>query len=506
MKEIVSIQFGKDQGPLYLQLYNHIKRLIVDKTFEIGDKLPPIRKVASQLQVNTVTVVSAYKLLEQNDYVYAKKGSGTYVADIKEVEEYMESQRELESSIHQNAENPKDVAGIALMTGGHIHIEKDSINFASATPTPAFFPVEDFKQVLMQVLDRDGGKAFGYDESNGYGALRAAIVSWLKTDYQIESHAQNIQIISGAQQGIDIIAKAFVNPGDYVLVENPTYTGAVAVFKSRGAKVVGVPIQRDGIDMEKLEKYIRIYRPKLIYTMPHYQNPTTFCYSDDKKVDLLKLVKDKKIYIIEDDFMSDLNFEKKYRTKTLKSMDQYHKVLYIKSFSKVLMPGIRLGFLAAPLMLFKQIMQAKHTSDIASSGLIQRAFHLYLKKGFWNKHLMHMKEVYYSRYVEIMKLLLEVEKMGGDVCKANGGLNIWVKLPEGVSGTALYQRCLEKKVLIVPGKIFYVGENKAQDNYIRLSYAATDIQQIKVGINKLCNCIQMLQNQDESDVYYSPLI
>lgn len=501
MKDIVSIQFEKEQGPLYLQLYNYIKKLIVDKVFEQDEKLPPIRKVATQLQVNNVTVVNAYKMLEQNGYVYAKKGSGTYVSDIKERGRYESSQMNMLFPASQN-----DTADIALMTGGHIQVVKNSINFASATPAPAFFPVEDLKQVLTQVLDRDGGKAFGYDESNGYGPLRVAIATWLKHDYRIDSDAKNIQIISGAQQGIDIIAKAFINPGDYVLVENPTYTGAIAVFKSRGAKIVGVPIQKDGMDMEKLEKYIRIYRPKLIYTMPHYQNPTTFCYSDEKKGHLLKLIKDKKIYIIEDDFMSDLNFEKMHKTKTLREMDKYDKVLYIKSFSKVLMPGLRLGFLATPPMIVKQIMQAKHTTDIASSGLIQRAFHLYLKKGFWNKHLMYMKEVYYKRYIRIMEELLAIEKMGGKIHKADGGLNIWLKLPEGVSGTKVYQQCLEKKVLIVPGKIFYVGDNKGQDNHIRLSYAATDMHQIKVGMNTLRNCIQMLQNQEEEDVYYSPLM
>ncbi len=500
MNENVSIQLTRGDIPLYIQLSEYYEKLIIEGKLKAEEKLPPIRKLAALLEVNNVTVVNAYKLLEQKGYVYTKKGSGIYVAAHNEQESQGLSVYGDESEFFEEDD-------IHLMNSGQIVLTENSINFASATPASDLFPVEDFKQVLMEVFDRDKGSAFGYDESNGYRPLRCSISRFLDEHYAIKAHQDEIQIISGAQQGIDVIAKALIQPGDYVLVENPTYTGALAVFKSRGAKIIGVPMAQDGVNMDMLEKFVKIYRPKLMYTMPNYQNPTTFCYAEQKKKYLLELASRHNFFIIEDDFLTDLNFNKHDTYQTLKALDRNDSVLYIKSFSKVLMPGLRMGFLIAPTQVFREILQAKHTTDISSSGLIQRAFDLYLEKNIWGKHLQYMKKIYNNRYQKMIQELSKLEELGVRYHAPNGGLNIWLTLPDDISSTKLYQACAQKDVMFIPGKIFYVGNTGEDENNIRISYAAVYPEQIEKGIEVMYDCMKRLKDKkNEKSIFYSPLI
>lgn len=304
--------------PLYIQLGNNIKILIEEDKMEV-DKLPSIRALSKHLEVNNVTVVNAYKLLEQEGYVYSIKGSGTYIKksilpeDLPFVEE----------------------GDLELMLSGILPISNDSINFASISPTADLFPIEEFKQALIQVLDRDKGLAFLYPEITGYKPLRQSICKFLIDNYSTYVNEDQILITSGGQQGLDIVSKTLINPGDCILVENPTYSGALSVFKSRGAKIVGIPIEEDGINTTLLETYIIRHKPKFLYIMTNFQSPTTYSYTDVKKNKLLQLSKEYGFYIIEDDFLTDLSFDNVKRTP-LKAMDNMDKVIFIKSFSKFL--------------------------------------------------------------------------------------------------------------------------------------------------------------------------
>ena len=188
---------------------------------------------------------------------------------------------------------------------------KIAINFASVSPTPELFPIEEFKQSLIEVLDRDKGKAFVYPEINGYEPFRRSISTFLNKNYnmdvdkdQVISHIWRTARNRYNSQNINF-------PGDYIFVENPTYSAAIASFKSRGAKIIGIPILEDGIDIEVLNKYIKKYRPKFLYMMTNYQSPTTYSYSEEKKKELISLSEKYNFYIIEDDFLTDLNYDNK---------------------------------------------------------------------------------------------------------------------------------------------------------------------------------------------------
>lgn len=464
-----SITLNKNiDTPLYIQLYEKIKMLIEDEKFE-SEKLPSIRSFAKLLGVNNVTVVSAYKLLEKEGYVYSLKGSGTYIK---------KSPLAVESPFLEEED-------MELMNSGILHLSKDSINFASVSPTPDLFPIENFKKTLIEVLDRDNGHAFLYPEITGYEPLRESISKFLIDNYSTHVNKDSILITSGGQQGLDIIAKTLISPGDYILVENPTYSAALSAFKSRGAKVMGVPMKSDGIDIDILKNYINRYKPKFLYIMTNFQSPTTYSYSEEKKRELMQLTDSNNLLIIEDDFLTDLYFKDK---KTpLKSMDKSDKVIFIKSFSKVFMPGVRIGFVTLPSHLFTRIIKAKHTTDVTSSGYLQRAFDLYLRHGYWQNHIDNIRKVYNRKYNLVTSLLDDLKKYGVSYTKPDGGLSIWLKLPSEIDSLDFYKECSENKVAIVPGKIFFINDESS--NYIRLSFGAVDDDEITKGINIITNLI-----------------
>jgi DNA-binding transcriptional MocR family regulator len=328
------------------------------------------------------------------------------------------------------------------------------------------------------VLERDGGSAFMYHESMGYKPLRESIAEYLPA-YGIKASAEDIHIISGAQQGIDIVSRVLLTNGDYVFVESPTYNGAVAVFKSRGAKIVEIPLLSDGPDMKVLEKLLKLIRPKFIYIMPNFQNPTGCTYSERKRKHLLLLCRRYDVMAVEDDYMSDLSYIDE-GARPLKGLDNEDRVIYIKSFSKIFMPGLRVGYLIIPSSIKEKVMSMKHITDISTSGLMQRVLDLYLRSGIWNKHLEYMKKEYSVRYFEAVRAVKKYLR-GASFTQPYGGLNLWVKLPEGINSGELYDKCKDRKVLFTPGTVFI--KTSAGEQFIRISFASTGLEQITEGIS-----------------------
>lgn len=494
MKNFVSIQLDKgDSLPLYQQLYQQLAVLIEHDKLEDNEKLPPIRKLANILAVNTVTIVNAYKLLEKNNLAYSKVGSGTFV----------KKNTSAISDILEKDVTEYDIPELKMMDHGQVQINEDAINFASAIPAPELFPVDDFKNILNEVLERDRGNAFGYQESQGFLPLRESICCYLGQN-GIITGPDNIQIISGAQQGIDIITKTLVDFGDYVITESPTYTGAIAALKSRGANIISVEMDPDGISIEKLENAVRTYHPKLIYTTPNFQNPTGYCYSNEKKKALLEMAENNNLYIIEDDSFTELSYDEIERYP-LKALDKAQRVIYIKSFSKIFMPGLRVAFLVSPENVIPDLVTAKHISDVSTSGFIQRAFDMYLRKDLWKKHIILMMKVYKERYFVMLEAMKKSFPEEISYQEPGGGLTFWVRLPEGYSSNLFYRQCLENDIIITPGSLFYPDNRDI--NYFRLSFAALYPQDIERGIAELSRCyLKHTTGSFATRTKYTPLL
>lgn len=447
--------------PLYIQLFEQFKYYILNEIIKEDTKLPSIRKLATYLNINSSTVVNAYKLLEENRLAYKKVGSGTFV---------MYQKGSIEAEIIMPAKIDEDI----------IDVNRDSkiIDFSSATPETGLFPISDFKKIVNTVLERDGGEAFAFQNSKGYKPLRQSICSYMIKN-GVRASSEDINIISGAQQGIDIISKVMLSYGDYVYVESPTYLGAIAVFKSRGARIISIPLLEDGLDINELEENFKKVRPKFIYIMPNFQNPTGYSYSERKKRHLLLLCKKYGVMIVEDDYLSDLSYLSK-ESLPLKAFDKEDRVIYIKSFSKIFMPGLRLAYLIIPKYLKEKITNMKYMTDISTSGFMQRILDEYFREGFWEKHIDYMKKEYSIRYYEAVRASRKCLR-GVSFKQPNGGLNLWIKLPERVNSELLLDRCKKNNVIFTPGTAFV--SNSEGRRYIRLSFASVKSEKIMEGIS-----------------------
>lgn len=463
---IAPIQLDKTTGDhLYHQLYRQLRNQIEEGVLRPNEKLPTIRALAESLQVNTVTVVNAYRILEEEGLIHKQVGSGSFVAPQK--------------AHPSGAVVTQEDTELRQLT-----VSDAAFNFASGTPTTDLFPVAGFKAVLNEVLDRDQGEAFGYHDPQGYYPLRDAI-SGLMAEQGMYIAPDGLQIISGAQQGIDIVSKAMLKYGDTVLVEAPTYAGALATFKSRGVRVEAFPISSGGPDLARVEALLRKHRPRLLYVMPNFHNPTGWTYPDTSKRALLKLCNQYDVMILEDDYASELNFSPD-RILPLKAMDTENRVIYIKSFSKIMMPGLRLGLMSIPPRLTESILSAKQSTDVSTFGLTQRAFELFIRSGDWAHQVAKVRQVFQERYATFLRVSEALLTPPLTLDKPAGGIHFWFQVPVSAA-ESLYVEAARRGVLIVPGDHFF--QQPGTEKYLRLSTASMDPAAIEQGLELFADAV-----------------
>jgi len=453
-------EFGLEM-PKYIQISRHIKKLIDSSAIEDGEKLPSIRELANNLSVNTVTIVNAYKKLQNEGYTFQKIGSGTYA-----------KRKDSSKNVKKHYSDTFKALSSNLL--------KDYIDFTGETTCSDFFPVLTFKNVLNQVLDRDGADALVYQEVLGFKGLRETIN---RNFWNSSTDIEAILIVSGAQQGIDIASKALINVNDNVIVEKPTYGGALSVFKGRRANIFEVDIMNDGIDLIQFEVILKKNKIKCFYTMSYFQNPTGNSYNLETKKQILYLAEIYDFYIIEDDYLSELIYSSEIKYYSFKSLDDNDRVIYIKSFSKIFLPGIRIGYLISPKKFLEQIQNSKINTDIATSSLMQRALELYINRGYWKEHISYLNVEYKKRY-EYMIFAMETnldEKI--QFHRPGGGLNFYLKINDKINLNCkeLFYKCKKEKVLITPGVLFYKNSWEGEKHF-RIGFSQVSNDKILKGI------------------------
>ncbi len=459
-KKIITLN-KEDTEPIYKQIYKQIKCKIDRAELVEDTKLPSIRKLSIQLDVNNLTILKAYNLLESKGYIYKKQGSGVFVKK-KELALYFEP--------------PKDV--LESFKGGQVGLQ-DRIDFVSGTPSKDILPFEDFKKITMRLLERDGVDLLVYHNTKGYSQLRDYLAQELRLK-GVHIDKKYIQITSGAQQGLDLAMKILLSQkNNKVVVGRPTYHGALNTFR-KDCKVYSVGVEEDGFDLEELESILREESIAFIYTMIDYESPTGISWSIEKRRKLIELAKQYNTYIIEDDCLSDLYYDSpKLPLKALDIENKY--VISIKSYSKILVPGIRLGYMIVPSELSQKVVSAKFTADISSSGLNQRILLEFLKCGSFESHLKELREVYKKRY-QILREELEDSPMNIKY-KIDGGFYIWLSLPEGINGNEFYLNCKKGGISILPGNVFFM--EGVEEPFFRLSFAASPEEMIREGIKRM---------------------
>jgi len=457
-----------DNIPIYLNISNHIEMLILNQKLSPYDKLPSIRKLSELYGVNKDTIVSAYKLLENKGYLYKISGKGTYIKEFRNIE----------------------IENLELERNGYKY------DFSSAIISTDYFPVKEFKQSFDRVLSRDKGSAFAYHEAIGYYPLREEIIKILKKN-DIKTKIDNVMIISGAQQGIDIVSRSLLTKNDKVFVENPTYKGAYYYFKSMGVKITGIPFKNCDLDIENLEKELNWRKPKLVYTMPNFHNPTGYSYSKKAKQDILNLAEEYDFFIIEDDYTNEINYGND--VETLKSLDKSDRVIYIKSFSKILMPGLRVSFIIVPDCLIDSFKDIKAMTDISTSGILQRTLTDFMSSDNYKKHIEKINDIFKKRIDTVDKLLEKYMPKGVEYEIPNGGISFWIKLPSGVVAEDLIKEAIKQGMFFNIGTDFFINKNKKNSKYIRLSFGNIEDELLEEGIKNLSRnvlkCIYKKQNK-----------
>ena len=357
------------------------------------------------------------------------------------------------------------------------------ISFAGGMPAPELFPVEGVKKACEAVLDEMGQKALQYAPTEGYVPLREKIVDRMKRRLHIETDIDHVLITSGSQQGLDFSARVFLNPGDVILVESPSYVGALNAFNACEPTYVEVPTDDYGMIPEELEKILATTENvKLIYVIPDFQNPSGKTWSMKRREHFMELVNKYEIPVIEDNPYGDLRFEGEY-LPSLKSMDTKDLVVFLGTMSKVFCPGLRIGWVCAPTEVLAKYNFVKQGADLQVSSFDQMLCDKFMEMYDLDEHVEKIKAVYKGRRDLMLNCIKEYFPSCVEHTVPQGGLFTWITLPEGVDAGAIAPKCLERNVAYVPGGAFYPYPGK--ENHFRLNYSNATEEQLVEGMKRL---------------------
>ena len=363
------------------------------------------------------------------------------------------------------------------------------ISFAGGLPAPELFPTEDLKKVDEAVLTKEGQAALQYGTTEGYTPLREQIAGRMKKSFMVDCTPENIVITSGSQQGLSLLAQIFLNPGDVVLVESPTYLGAINAFKLCGPEFVEVPTDDKGIIPEELEKILAKYgdRVRMMYVIPEFQNPTGITWPMERRKAFMDIINRYDFPVLEDDPYGELRFDGD-KVPSLKSMDTKGNIIFLGSFSKILMPGLRIAWMVADPTIIDKVVKLKQAVDLQSSSFGQRQTSFFIDMYDLDAHVAKIKELYKKRRNLMCDSMKEYFPEGITFTYPEGGLFTWVTLPEGMDAKELMPKVLAKNVAYVPGGPFYPHGGNA--NHFRLNYSNMPEERIVEGIKRLAEVLK----------------
>ena len=362
--------------------------------------------------------------------------------------------------------------------------DPEVISLAGGNPAPELFPNEELADIAAELLRNQPVLSLQYGVTEGYTPLREAVKARLKRVEHIDNADDEVIIVSGGQQGIELSAKALVNEGDTVIVEEPSFIGALNAFRSYNAHLAGVKMDEDGMNIASLEKTVAENKnAKLIYTIPTFQNPMGTTMSLEKRKAVYEIARKNNLIIIEDNPYGDLTFDGT-KTPTIKSMDVDGRVIYCGSFSKILAPGLRIGFVCANQAIVQKIVVGKQISDVHTAMLTQLLAYEYMTRFDLDAAIVKMRANYAHKCRTMLDAIARDFPADVTCTRPNGGLFIWCDLGHGVDTQALAATCAANKVVYVPGSTFMVDMDKPS-SALRLNYSTMSDERIGEGIRRL---------------------
>jgi len=367
----------------------------------------------------------------------------------------------------------------------------DVISFGGGLPNPDAFPIQEIKEIVHKILDEKGEKALQYGPTAGLKEFIEYLVDFVKED-GINAGVDNILTTVGSQQALDIVGRIFLEEGDVVIVGLPTYLGGINAFIAYGAKMVGIPLDDNGMKVDVLEEKIEELtekgeKVKLIYTIPTFQNPAGVEMSIERRKKLIEIAKKYDLIIVEDDPYGKLRFEGE-PIPPIKAMDDDGHVIYMATLSKILSPGLRLAYVVAPAPIAKKMIIAKQSMDLCTSTLAQMIAYHYIKNGYMKSHLPKIIEMYRRKRDIMLESLEEFFPPGCKWTHPRGGMFLWVELPHYIDTSEMLNEAIEKKVAYVTGKSFFV--NGEGTNTMRLNFTNAADDKIREGIKRLAEVVK----------------
>jgi 2-aminoadipate transaminase len=355
------------------------------------------------------------------------------------------------------------------------------ISFAGGLPAPELFPVKAFRAAMNQTLRDNGASALQYDVTEGYPPLKEFLCQWL-AGHGLRCTPDRMMMTNGSQQALDLIGKIFLDPNDKVLVENPTYLGALQSFNAYQARYSCIPMDSEGLMIGKAEEKIRRDKPRFAYLVPTFQNPAGITMTRERRIEFVKTARRHKLLIIEDDPYGYLRFSGNVQP-SLYSLANGRGVIYLSTFSKILSPGIRLGFVVAEPDIIQALVLAKQAADLQPNSLLQRAVYHYGKKGHLERHIPLIVASYRQRAGAMLAAMDRYFPSSVRWLPPQGGMFVWCTLPKGMSAARLFKKAIASKVAYVTGNVFHA--NGGGDETLRLNFTNSSPRRIEEGIKRL---------------------
>jgi GntR family transcriptional regulator/MocR family aminotransferase len=474
----IAITLDRDgEEPIYRQLIRHIRMQIESGSLTAGSRLPASRDLARQLNISRISVVNAYAELRSEGFLSAHAGRGTFVA-----RDSNSAADDRNSNGHHGSEEIESAPDRSIRDMMRLARKPGVINFAHGAPPTEFFPVQNLRDAITNVLDRDGASALTYEATEGYHPLRIAVRDYVSA-LGIACTADHVLITGGAQQALDLVVQALLSENELMVTANPTYLGMIDIARARRVQIHGISVDRDGIRIDMLENFLLDHNPRLIYVTSSFQNPTGTTMPLHRRRQLINLANEHRIPVLEDGIYHEFRFEGE-SLPPLKALDDTGIVIHASGFTKMLLPGMRIGYLITDGPHYERIARVKQAADISTPGLNQRAIHMMLERGVLAQQLERNNRELKRRRDAAIEAADEHFPPGTKWNVPEGGMHLWVKLPEnGPTAAEFYISALQMNVAFAIGSVYYT--NNCGTHRLRINYGAHPPHIITEGMRRL---------------------